>query len=208
MATVRMALRKKFILVSAVLSVCAMCAGCGPRESAQQATVTNSSTDARLVKEEVPSETQKERMLKAKQELFQSLSSRLQQAVAAGGPAEAIRICQREAPAIANEVSEQHGLTIGRTGVRLRNQENVPPGWAKEMTAAKRAEPFFGVLSDGTAVGLLPIRLKGQCLMCHGPAEQIAPTVKERLAQLYPEDAAIGFQEGDLRGWFWVEVES
>jgi hypothetical protein len=30
--------------------------------------------------------------------------------------------------------------------------------------------------------------------------------VKEALAEHYPEDQATGFQEGDLRGWFCIEV--
>ena len=48
--------------------------------------------------------------------------------------------------------------------------------------------------------------MQAACLACHGPAEQIAPDVKELLAREYPSDQATGFQEGDLRGWFWVEV--
>jgi hypothetical protein len=42
--------------------------------------------------------------------------------------------------------------------------------------------------------------------MCHGPKEQLIPEVKEQLAKLYPEDSATGFSEGELRGWFWVEL--
>jgi hypothetical protein len=30
--------------------------------------------------------------------------------------------------------------------------------------------------------------------------------VRQALLQRYPEDRAIGYAEGDLRGWFWVEV--
>ena len=30
--------------------------------------------------------------------------------------------------------------------------------------------------------------------------------VKEALAASYPADRATGFREGDLRGWFWIEV--
>jgi hypothetical protein len=55
---------------------------------------------------------------------------------------------------------------------------------------------------------LLPIHLKEQCVTCHGPAESIADDVREKLLELYPHDRAVGFKEGDLRGWFWVEVPS
>ena len=48
--------------------------------------------------------------------------------------------------------------------------------------------------------------LKVQCLACHGLKEQISPEVQAQLDRLYPEDQATGFNEGDLRGWFWVNV--
>jgi cytochrome c553 len=53
---------------------------------------------------------------------------------------------------------------------------------------------------------LLPIRLVALCATCHGDATTIPAPVQERLAALYPQDQATGFRDGDLRGWFWVEV--
>jgi hypothetical protein len=44
------------------------------------------------------------------------------------------------------------------------------------------------------------------CGSCHGPERTLGPGVSARLAQRYPEDRAIGFRDGDIRGWFWVEV--
>ena len=43
-------------------------------------------------------------------------------------------------------------------------------------------------------------------MTCHGPKDKISEEVKGQLAKLYPNDTATGFQTGDLRGWFWVEV--
>jgi hypothetical protein len=43
-------------------------------------------------------------------------------------------------------------------------------------------------------------------VICHGLEDQITPDVKSQLAELYPEDRATGFKEGDLRGWFWIEM--
>jgi hypothetical protein len=34
----------------------------------------------------------------------------------------------------------------------------------------------------------------------------IPDEVKQTLAKEYPDDQATGFEEGDLRGWFWIEV--
>jgi hypothetical protein len=48
------------------------------------------------------------------------------------------------------------------------------------------------------------IRMEKPCLMCHGP--EIAPPIAERIAKLYPDDEATGFEEGDFRGLFWITM--
>lgn len=155
-----------------------------------------------------PSEEQRRAMLAAKDALFSRLSGRLQEAMGTQGPAGAIAVCQKEAQRIATDVGDEHELRIGRSGVRLRNPSNQPPAWATELTEKQTDTPHFVVLDDGDAAALLPIKLQGQCLMCHGPDETISPVIQDQLAKLYPTDEATGFQEGDLRGWFWVELPS
>ncbi len=58
----------------------------------------------------------------------------------------------------------------------------------------------------GELGALLPIRLKAECQVCHGPAEMIDEEILASIAESYPEDQAVGFAEGDLRGWFWVQT--
>ena len=41
------------------------------------------------------------------------------------------------------------------------------------------------------------------CLACHG-GDNVAPAVEAKLADLYPQDQARGFQVGDIRGAFSV----
>ena len=48
--------------------------------------------------------------------------------------------------------------------------------------------------------------IAARCLACHGSPDTINPVVKAALAAKYPKDQATGFKEGDLCGWFWVEV--
>jgi hypothetical protein len=144
--------------------------------------------------------------IQAQTALVDQLSSRLTDALSQGGPAAAIPICREVAPRIAQEVGRRHNVSIGRTSFRLRNPRNVPPDWAIPLVAQKPAEPHFKDLPDGRLGALLPIRLKPQCTFCHGPEAELAPEVKAVLNDQYPDDQAIGFQEGDLRGWFWVEV--
>jgi len=154
----------------------------------------------------VPSEEQKGKLLAAKDLLFNKLSARLMEAMSNGGPASAIEVCSQEAQQIARDVSSESSTRIGRIGVRLRNSKNAPPPWAAKLVEDKTSEPQFVVLDNQIAAALLPIKLQPQCLMCHGPADQIGDDVKQKLSVLYPNNEATGFQEGELRGWFWVEL--
>lgn len=153
-----------------------------------------------------PSEAQRLRLVAAKEALFTQLSQRLMEAMMEGGPAKAIEVCQREAPQIAASVGESERVVIGRVGVRLRNPKNTAPAWAADWIESRAVEPRFAVLSNQRAAALLPIKLQSQCLVCHGPADQLMPEIKKQLVDRYPQDQATGFQEGELRGWFWVEL--
>ncbi|WDQ17144.1 c-type heme family protein [Rhodopirellula sp. P2] len=204
-------MRIQWIAASGVLAVAGlvllMNVGCQKNTPAKTEDASEPDASAvSIVEGEMPSEEQKQTMLQAKDALFQKLSGRLMEAMGSQGPAGAIAVCQKEANQIATEVGDQHGVKIGRTGVRLRNAKNLPPLWAKSMTEAKVNTPQFVSLTNGHAAALLPIRLQSQCLMCHGPTEQIAPVISDQLAKLYPNDQATGFREGELRGWFWVET--
>lgn len=153
-----------------------------------------------------PMDDPKVRAVAARDALFQALSMRLMQAMATGGPAGAIEICSQEARRLADQVGHQYNVSIGRTSFKLRNPKNTPPDWARPLVESRTEEPQFLTLPDGRTAALLPIRLQGHCVTCHGPDDQIPQEVKEALARLYPEDQARGFLAGDLRGWFWVEV--
>jgi len=134
------------------------------------------------------------------------LMGELEGALDSGDPATAVEVCRTRVPAIAADVSNEYGVRIGRTSYRLRNPANVPPAWARKLVADRVAGPTWLAGPDGELAGLLPIRLKAECTMCHGPKEEIAPEILSVLAKRYPEDAATGFHPGDLRGWFWVET--
>jgi hypothetical protein len=147
-----------------------------------------------------------ERAELARQNLFGRLMERLQGVMQSDGPVAAIAVCQQAAPQLAAEVASQTGVAIGRTSLKLRNAANQPPVWAGPLMAAGEPGPWASQHSDGRLGVLLPIKLQAGCLMCHGTPGEIPPMVAEAIAERYPDDRAIGFAEGDLRGWFWVEV--
>ena len=189
------------------LSLYVILVGCSQTSSTPMSVGSRSETaPLTIVDGGEPSESERQAMLAAKDELFNRLSSRLMEVMGGQGPAAAIAVCQKEATQIATEVGVANQLRIGRTGVRLRNQQNTPPVWAESLVEAATDSPQFVRFSDGSAGALLTIKLQSQCLMCHGPQDQIAPIIKDQLAKLYPKDEATGFREGDLRGGFWIEV--
>lgn len=142
----------------------------------------------------------------ARDALFNRLMERLQNVIQEQGLAKAIAVCAEEAPKIAQDVGKQRGVRIGRTAHKLRNPNNRPPTWAQPLVQAQVKEPRVLLHSDGRLAVLLPIRLKSQCLVCHGPETAIPKEVRNALRERYPEDQATGFGEDELRGWFWVEV--
>ncbi|QDT04797.1 hypothetical protein K227x_31940 [Rubripirellula lacrimiformis] len=183
--------------------------GCGQKDiSVSEPNTQDTADTTAVVAGELPSEEDQQSMLAAKDALFQKLSGRLMQAMGQQGPAAAIQVCQKEASQMAAEVGQATGMRIGRTGVRLRNPQNQPPAWAKPLTEQRIDTATFVKLDNGDSAALLPIKLQSQCLMCHGPEDQIAPIISDQLAKLYPADKATGFREGELRGWFWVQMPS
>lgn len=193
---------RKLPIVTVVVAVLLLVTS-GCRQPAQDAaSLWQIVSEAKLTKSQM---AQREKALAARDAMFASLKSRLMEVVGSEGPAAAITVCSQEAPQIAKRISQEHGLTIRRTSFRLRNPANSPPKWTEQLVADRAAEPTY-LTRDGQFAALLPIRLQAQCLMCHGPTDSIPDPVKAALAKHYPTDQATGFQDGDLRGWFCVEV--
>ena len=143
-------------------------------------------------------------------ELLSPFKSDLQEALRLGltkGPVEAIGACSLQAPEIAKALA-QDGVSLGRSSHRLRNAANSPPEWVSPVLeayvddSADRA-PRVVPLPDNRFGYVEPILIKPLCLTCHG--EVLAPDVAERINELYPEDRATKFNDGDFRGVFWVE---
>ena len=142
----------------------------------------------------------------ARDALFASLFAELSAAMREGGPVNAIGVCAERAPAIAETVSAERGVKIGRTAHRTRNPDNTPPIWAELILDDLPTQPVYLADRSGRLGAILPIMTASACTQCHGEADALAPGVAGALAERYPHDRATGFAEGDLRGWFWVEV--
>lgn len=136
-----------------------------------------------------------------KQQLMAALQAGMQQ-----GPAEAIAVCREQAPGIAAGLSVD-GVQMGRASHQLRNPANAPPDWVAPviddyLQEGSSVQPRVVELGEGRKGYVEPIRVKSVCLTCHG--EALDPAIQARIDELYPDDEATGFREGDLRGVFWV----
>ena len=143
--------------------------------------------------------------------LQNAVLSELTREFSRGGPGVAIRSCHLDVTAAAQRIARQEGIAAGRTSSRLRNPLNAPRPWAAPVVqkyAGHRAAGIDGFAVDlGDRVGVMrPILQRTMCSGCHGPADELSPLVRAELQDRYPVDRATGFREGDLRGWFWVEV--
>ena len=138
----------------------------------------------------------------------QQLLATVQAAIAEGGPAAAVQACHQLAPQIAAQHSSAP-WSVGRTSLRLRNPDNGPDAWEREVLQdfQRRSEAGEAVSSlshaavvDGEFRYLRAIATGEPCLACHGS------TIKPELAQLldhhYPQDQARDFAAGELRGAF------
>ena len=144
-------------------------------------------------------------------ELHDALQRELANGLAQGGPAFAVKSCHIDVAGVVLRLRHGEGIAAGRTSDRLRNPANAPPEWAVNLVAAnagRRAASVEGFAVDlGGKVGVLrPIVHRPTCTPCHGPSHNLDPAVQVAVAQRYPRARAIGFSDGEIRGWFWVEV--
>ena len=132
-----------------------------------------------------------------------------------GGPIEAIDVCNTRAVLIGEEVSLEQGMTLSRVSVRNRNPDNAPNEWQATVLDSFKARKLAGeapatltwheVADTGNGKELRfmkAIPTGAVCLACHG--ETLAHAVAKKLAELYHEDKATGYSEGDIRGAFVV----
>lgn len=125
----------------------------------------------------------------------------------------ALSVCRTRAPEIARATAAGTPWKIGRTSHKARNSSNAPDAWE-----AARLDEFRARLAGGEEMAAIEayevVEVEGRptfrymraigttspCLACHGSA--LKPEVAAKLKELYPDDRAVGFSAGQLRGAF------
>lgn len=147
-------------------------------------------------------------------EAFGKLSVALGEALAKGGPAGALTVCQEKAPQIANETAAAHGVILRRVSLKPRNTKNsadeeerrILEMFQKALAEELAAKPVVISHEDGSRSFFAPILLANPlCLNCHGElGSEVLPATLEEIRRLYPADQATGYKLGELRGLWRV----
>jgi hypothetical protein len=147
-------------------------------------------------------------------EFVQKLGAALKQELGASGPEGAIAVCKEIAPSLAAELSRRTGWRVARVSLRPRNPLlGQADAWEQEVLLR-----FDRVVAAGDTADRLEhaetvqepqgryfrymkaLPVQPLCLTCHGSAATIPASVRQRLAEDYPHDRAIGYKAGQLRG--------
>lgn len=152
----------------------------------------------------------------ASKEFGKELKETLVIAIRDGGPMAGVETCASAAPAVAAKYSSDY-LQVGRTAERLRNPANAPDAWeaatlkefSQELLDGKQPELISAerltTLHGKPALQVMtPIPAGKPCLTCHGT--NVKPDLLAKIRELYPDDHATGFREGELRGAFTTIV--
>jgi len=142
-----------------------------------------------------------------------SLQKALKNAIKEDGLEYAIEICNIDALNITDSISESESVQIKRLAKKYRNPVNETDSAESELFKSYILEWLGGRLlnpkiipnKNGNPVYYNPIYVDKLCLNCHG---EIGTNIDSKLAklinELYPEDKATNFKQGQLRGMWSI----
>lgn len=124
-------------------------------------------------------------------------------------PEEALKVCHTKAQEVTKEIQLKN-LFFGRVSLKTRNPNNKPKKWMLETMkayhAGKITAPHTVVSINKDRMGVIkPIKTGGLCLTCHGT--NVSKNISKKLSELYPNDKATGYKNGEIRGFFWADYE-
>ena len=138
-------------------------------------------------------------------QLLSSLKATLMQKMRDSGPANAVKYCSLEALPLTQKISKDNNVEVRRTTLRPRNSKNGPDAIDTEVlemwAGQKDRKSIKPEIRHDKGVGVRyyrPLFIDAPCLTCHG--SKIDPSTQNVLRELYPNDAATNYRDGELRG--------
>ncbi len=146
-----------------------------------------------------------------------ALSGQLMKAMSEGGPTHAVQFCNTAAFPILDTLNVDFQVKIRRTSLRERNPVDRPTKKENKilMDFEERSQNGEELSSTVSMIGedeilfAKPIMLNNPiCLNCHG---NICTDIQEEtynlISELYPEDRAIDYEIGDIRGMWSITFQ-
>lgn len=144
-----------------------------------------------------------------------ALGKTLKQKIAEAGPEAAIGFCSERAFPITDSVARSYGVAIQRVSDRARNPLNRASAMEEAILSAMSDSLQAGAtitprrVEDAGTHYYFPIQTNALCMNCHGiPEEEIHPGVLRLIRETYPEDEAVGYRSGQLRGLWKISFET
>lgn len=143
----------------------------------------------------------------------QAIKSALQSAIKEGGLEYALEYCNLNALPITDSVSIIENVQIKRLAKKNRNplnatdenESNIYKSYVIKWIGGEYMYPMVIPGKNNHPVYFDPMLVEALCLNCHGTVgEQINPELAKKIAELYPDDKAIDFKAGELRGMWSI----
>ena len=147
--------------------------------------------------------------MKAIKSLGQSLKKELKMAMKKS-PSHAVSVCNTQAMKVTKAAAKK-AIAVGRVSLKNRNPNNLPKDWmsafVEKYHEKKIKKPYVVVDITKNKKGILkPIKTGPLCLKCHG--SNIDSLTEAKINSLYPNDKAVGYKVGEIRGFFWAEYSN
>ncbi len=150
---------------------------------------------------------------KTAQEFMQTLGGALKKQLELAGAESAINVCKEIAPALARDYSID-GREVKRVSLKNRNPvQGIPDDWEQNVLTGfdlgqQQGKPLADMEvatvrdeADGRWFRYMKvIPTQPMCLQCHGQSADISEGVRALLAKEYPNDKAVGYRAGQVRG--------
>ena len=146
-------------------------------------------------------------------EFMKDLKSVLINQIQTKGLIKAVSVCSDTAQVLTNNFGIKKGVFIRRVSFKIRNPNNIPDDFEKKIlnkfellkqnNELDDKTEHSEIVKDGEFIYLRylkPILVQAECLNCHGKENEISSEVKELITQKYPDDKAVGYAIGELRG--------
>ncbi|WP_457679999.1 Tll0287-like domain-containing protein [Thermovibrio sp.] len=146
--------------------------------------------------------------------LMTELKTNLGMALKEGGFPKAIDFCASRAQELTEKVNRELVVVkVKRVSDKYRNPKDKPTPQDLKVIKELKEDlkkgklPKYVIRKEGNYfVYYKPILVAPFCLNCHGEPTRMSPEVLRVLKEKYPNDKALGYKAGELRGVFKVTI--